>query len=398
MGETTLRSKAMSKKNVLFVAHHLTIGGVQKSLVSALNYIDYESNNVTLYIRKNRIDLLPYINDNVKVIANNDRHHYYRYPYAVLLQLAQKMKGLFKKDTTSIETKLKKYIHDKRKAYEKKHYFESKKYDVAVAYCEGYPSEFVMDCVTSDRKIMFFQSSVDSNHTIHQRIMPQFDAIIVEHPDIKKALTRWYQGISSLVQVLENYTDYSFIKKLSQEKAVSNGNDVFVLCTCSRFSPEKGLDLAVEAAKILKDRGINFIWYLVGDGLEKEKIDKFVEANQLQKYIIMPGMQKNPYPYMSACDIYVQPSREEALSISMLESQVLCAPMVSTKTAGGLAMIQEGVNGLLADINAEALANTIENLIQNDDLRNSIKDYLRSIDYSEEEIRYKNDWKELLNY
>ena len=98
----------MTKKNVLFVAHHLTIGGVQKSLVSALNYIDYESNNVTLYIRKNRIDLLPYINDNVKIIANNDRHHYYRYPYAVLLQLAQKMKGLLKKDTTSIETKLKK--------------------------------------------------------------------------------------------------------------------------------------------------------------------------------------------------------------------------------------------------------------------------------------------------
>ena len=152
----------------------------------------------------------------------------------------------------------------------------------------------------------------------------------------------------------------------------------------------------VEAANILKDKGIKFKWFLVGDGSEKEKIEHLVETYELQKYIIMPGMQKNPYPYMAACDIYVQPSREEALSISMLESQMLCAPMVSTKTAGGLAMIQEGVNGLLANINAESLADTIEKLIKNDDLRNSIKDYLRSIDYSEEEIRYKNDWKKLL--
>ena len=80
----------------------------------------------------------------------------------------------------------------------------------------------------------------------------------------------------------------------------------------------------------------------------------------------------------------------------MLESQMLCIPMVSTKTAGGIAMIQDGVNGLLAEISAQSIANTIEIVIHNNDLRESIKNKLKDTDYSKEEIRYRDDWKDLL--
>ena len=52
----------MKKKKLLLVIHHLTIGGIQKSLVSALNAIDYDKYDVTLYVRKNRTDLLEFIN------------------------------------------------------------------------------------------------------------------------------------------------------------------------------------------------------------------------------------------------------------------------------------------------------------------------------------------------
>ena len=62
-------------KKVLFVANHLTVGGIQKSLISALNSIDYSANEVTLYIRKNRLDLLPYVNKNVKILINEDDAH-----------------------------------------------------------------------------------------------------------------------------------------------------------------------------------------------------------------------------------------------------------------------------------------------------------------------------------
>lgn len=382
-------------RRILFVAHHLTIGGVQKSLISALSNIDYEKNEVFLYIRKNRLDLIQYIDERVNVIVNDDKTHYYRQPKVVLWQL---LKTFSRNKKEYYANRISDYIRQKQFIYEKTKYFNGEqKYDIAIAYIQGYTALFVDQCVEAEHKIMFYQGSVDEIHSVHEKIFPSFNRIVVEHQNIKELLLQWYpHQQSEKIVILSNYTDQRLLNEFSKEIIFQKETNTYTLCTCSRFSPEKGLDLAVESAKKLKDRGIAFTWYLVGDGPDKEKIEHLVETYQLQKYVIMPGMQKNPYPYMAACDIYVQPSREEALSISMLESQMLCAPMVSTKTAGGLAMIQEGVNGLLADINAESLADTIENLIQNDDLRNSIKDYLRSIDYSEEEIRYKNDWKELL--
>ena len=75
------------KKQLLIVAHHMTIGGVQKTLVSASKALDYDKYDVTLYLRKNRTDLLEHIDKRINVIVNEDPHHYYRKPYAILLQL-----------------------------------------------------------------------------------------------------------------------------------------------------------------------------------------------------------------------------------------------------------------------------------------------------------------------
>lgn len=387
----------MPKRKVLFVVHHLTIGGVQKSLISALNALDYDSNDVTLYVRRNRLVLLPYINKRVNVIVNDDKHHYYRSPKALWFQFLLKLNEIIKIDNSKIKNNLNEYIHIKQMKYERKRFFSIQEYEVAIAYNEGHTAEFVMENISSKKKCMFFQSSVDSLHNVHKKIMPVYDSIIVEHQDIKELLLEWYPEIyAKRIIVHGNYTDPKLLRKMSKEMANPFPEKDIKICTCSRFSYEKGIDLAIEVANVLKQKGCSFHWYIVGDGPEMESVNNLISKYSLQSFISLPGMQRNPYPYMASCDIYVQPSREEALSISMLESQMLSAPMVSTKTAGGLAMIQEGVNGLLADINAESLANSIETLIENEELRLNIKKYLDSIDYSKEEIRYKNNWKKLL--
>ena len=68
------------KKKLLIVAHHMTIGGVQKSLISALKALDYNTYDVTLYLRKNRTDLLSFVDERVNVIINTDPNRYYRKP------------------------------------------------------------------------------------------------------------------------------------------------------------------------------------------------------------------------------------------------------------------------------------------------------------------------------
>ncbi len=385
-------------KSVLFVAHHLTIGGIQKSLVSVLNSIDYNAYNVTLYLRKNRLDLLPYINKNVNIIVNDDKNHYYLKPKAVLLQVLLSLAKLFKmkKNEKILSERLADYIRNAMFKNEYKTHFSDKSFDVAVSYWQGYNTLFVDKYINAKEKIMFFQASVDEAHDVHEETMPHFDKIVVEHEDIKKLLCSWYDDIDEKVVILDNYTNPAFLKQMCAEFEVNKQDNTTVLCTCARFSQDKGIDLAVEAAKLLKDRNFKFVWYLVGDGPTRDKVEQLIDQYELKEYVVLTGMQKNPYPYMNASDIYVQPSYQEALSIAMLESQLLAIPMVSTKTPGGLVMVKDGVNGYLADINAKALADAIEKMITNSAERTKMKEYLSNIDYSKEQIRYENDWRNLL--
>lgn len=384
-------------KEVLFVATHLTVGGVQKSLISALNSIDYTKNHVTLYVRNNRLDLLSYINKNVSVVVNDNKNHYYRKPKSIFLQLLILVCNFFRLDKKSKEFSLilTEYIADLKFQYEADKYFKDKSYDIAVSYWQGYNTLFVDKYIKAKKKIMFYQVSTDELHNIHQQTMPHYDLIVAEHQDIQNALYSWYNGIDGKVIVVDNYTDQALLKKMSIECQIDKHNKT-IICTCARFSKVKGIDLAISSAKILKDKGFDFIWYFVGDGPMRFEIENLIKEYNLESFVVLTGMQKNPYPYIGQSDIFVQPSYEEALSIAMLEAQLLTIPVVSTKTTGGIAMIEDGINGFLSDIDSESLANTIEKLIIDNSLRLRIKNYLMSVDYSKEKDRYFSDWCNLL--
>ena len=98
----------MEKRKVFIAIHQLNIGGAQKALISALNAIDYSENEVTLYVRKNRLDLLPQVNCDVSnIIINKDNTRYYRKPYVVLLYIKSKINNLLKRSNKSTDEKLK---------------------------------------------------------------------------------------------------------------------------------------------------------------------------------------------------------------------------------------------------------------------------------------------------
>ena len=162
-------------RKVLFVANHLTVGGIQKSLISALNSVDYNVNEVTLYIRKNRLDLLPYVNKNVKVLINKDDVHYYRFPYALYLQVLLFLCKFFglKEKTDNLTAKLSEYVMFSMFENEKKKYFSDVEYDVAISYWQGYNTLFVDKYIKAKRKIMFYQVSTDELHDVHQATMPK---------------------------------------------------------------------------------------------------------------------------------------------------------------------------------------------------------------------------------
>lgn len=388
----------MEKRKILFVAHHLTIGGAQKSMISALNAIDYSSNDVTLYVRKNRLNCLPEINPHVTVIINEDNTHYYRNVNSLSKLLLIKMLHLFGADDRAqrIKAELSESIRVRMLENETRHYFKNQKYDIAISYVQGFSADLVADTINADVKYLFYHSSTDEAHALHNRVFSSYDKIIAVGDDIKAMLQQAYPDHSDKLIVLKNYVDYRSVQHKATEKTITAPDAKIILCTCGRFTPVKGFDLAVDAAKHLKERKLPFIWYFVGDGPEREKIEAKIHANGLENEIVITGMQANPYPWIAACDIYVQPSYEEAYGLSIAEAQILCKPVVTTATVGGKCLIEDGSNGRIAAISADALAQALSELMPDAALRGRMSEKLKAIDHAAAERQYRAAWKNLL--
>ncbi len=388
----------MNKKKLLIVAHHLTIGGVQKSLIAALKVIDYDKYDVTLYLRKNRTDLLQLVDKRVNVIINDDNHHYYRKPRALVLQfLFVFFKLLNKKDKAEIyNEKLSQLIVKYTMDYEKRHFFDSQKYDIAIAYVQGYVALFTAECVNADKKFLFYHTSVDELHNVHEKVIDKFHKVVAIHDEQKELIKEWYPQIAGRITIVENYCDKALIEEQSKAFSVDRPQNITVLCSCGRFSSVKGFDLAVESAKILKDSNIDFLWYFVGDGPERERIEALIKQYGLQDNIVITGMQKNPYPYINASDIYVQPSYQEAMPLTLIEAKRLNKPMITTNTVGGKKLVVDGVDGLVCETNPRSIADAVELLINDNQRFDIIKSNLQKADYSDELNKYKTQWQKLL--
>lgn len=385
------------KKRLLIVAHHMTIGGVQKSLISALKALDYDKYDVTLYLRKNRTDLLPFVDKRVNVILNTDPNRYYRKLYAIILQIKSLILKAFGKNDKARELNdiLEEKIRNDAMEYERKTYFADAHYDIAVAYVQGYVALFVDKCIKADKKILFYHTSTNDTPEIHNAVIGNYYTVVALHEQQKALLEEWYPSSKGKIKIVENYTDKDLITEQSKAFPVPQ-TDKTVICSCGRFSPVKGFDMAVETAKILKDNGKDFIWYFVGDGPERKNIEQKITECRLESNIVITGMQTNPYPYMACCDIYVQPSYEEAMPVTILEAHRLNKPVISTATVGGCKLVENGKNGIVCDIKPEAIAENITDLINDKEKYTSILSNLKATDYSHEFEKYKAQWEALL--
>lgn len=383
----------MVKRKVLIVIHQLNIGGVQKSLISALNAIDYSQNEVTLYVRQNRLDLLNQVNKNVyKIIVNQDKTRYYRKPYAVWLQLLER---IHHKEIR--QQKLKQYIIDAQMQFEKSHYFSNDcVYDIAISYISGTYCEFVSECIPAKRKICFHFGSTNDCPEVYSVHFPRFDCIVSDSNGSVQVLRKCYPELASRIRCIKNYVDYKQIIEQANKETINVPEDKIILCSCGRFTNVKGFDLAIETAKILKDQKLDFLWFFVGDGSERKKIEKLIQDNNLSRNIMITGLVNNPFVYINCCNIYVQPSREESYGLTITEALVLKKIVVSTKTVGGCEQIHDRENGILTEINAASIANGICLCLNNRLLAKSIKKNLDSIDNDIDYYRYCDDWKKLL--
>jgi glycosyltransferase involved in cell wall biosynthesis len=142
-----------------------------------------------------------------------------------------------------------------------------------------------------------------------------------------------------------------------------------------------------EIARLLKEKGYVFRWYLVGDGRLRFELENAIRSYGLENQVVLLGGKQNPYPYIKNCDLYVQPSFSEAYCLTLAEARILCRPIVTTNATGNGEQIRDGENGLIVEsMTAEALAEGIKTLLDHPEMMEKFKNTLKteSYDYSKQ--------------
>lgn len=249
-------------------------------------------------------------------------------------------------------------------------------FDVAVAYHQGFPTYYVARKVCADRKIAWINADiVRDNYTesFNLGFYSLYNKVVAASLGLRRLLLDAWRFDPTRLIAVRDIVSPAVLQKLADEKRVQeeNGEEAtmpvtdsspLVILTVGRLVPVKGYDLLLGAASLLRDRGLNFRWDIVGDGPLRGQIEKEIAAKGLRKYVRLLGALDNPYPLMRRCDIYVQPSRSEGYGIAVCEARAFCRPVIVTdfKVASGL--VDDSVDGLICGMNAESLADAVMRL------------------------------------
>lgn len=138
----------------------------------------------------------------------------------------------------------------------------------------------------------------------------------------------------------------------------------------------KGQGVAVEAAGVLRDRGLDFVMWLAGgvkmgsDGRYREEIACEIARRGLQDHVFLLGHRPDAAALMRCADIVILPTRTEGFPRAVWEAQVLARPVVSTPVGGVTDLIEDGRTGLLVPVDdGPALARALARLCEDQALR-----------------------------
>lgn len=384
------------KQQLLFVLPSLEAGGGEKSLVTLLNCIDYQQYDVDLVLFAPKGIFLKQLPKNVKLLYLNDDYKTFTsgLSSAIVSFLKQGKMGMaFSRLLYTFKSNI---IKNKGKAeqYSWNHLKKSitsltKEYDAAIGFLEKSSIYFVVDCVKVKRKIGFIHNDyvkLDLDASFDLPYFEKLNTIATVSEQCVTVLKEVFPTQKDKVQLLYNIVSAKLIHQMAEESVTIDITKPSLL-SIGRLHPQKGFDIAVEAAALLKKQGLNFVWYIIGEGAERTALEQAITKNGLEKHVVLLGIKENPYPYIKQTTIFVQPSRYEGKSIALDEAKLLHKPIVVTNFTTAKDQINHLKNGIICEMDANSLADALTSLLQNESLQNELSLHLSKESLgSEEEI------------
>lgn len=138
------------------------------------------------------------------------------------------------------------------------------------------------------------------------------------------------------------------LKAHLKKQWVLNNRD-FIFGSVGRLDPIKGTSFLIDAMALVVKENPRAQLLLVGDGSQREKLQKQCAALGLQGHVKFTGFQKDPAPFIEIMDVFVLASLNEGMGRVILEAMVYAKPVIATRVGGIPELIEDGKSGLLVD-------------------------------------------------
>lgn len=396
----------MSKPRIFINMHYMELGGAEMALIGLLNAFDPEKVDVDLFIHSHRGELMKFIPPHINLLPEIGAYSVLESPITKTIR-----KGYFRIAIARIIAKIRHFAYRKinpnisgddisilqyiaNTTTPLLPTISNKHYDLAISFL--IPHNICRDKVTAKKKIAWIHtdySTVSVNPKLELPVWRAFDHIASISDDVTRSFIKTFPSLTNKIIDVENIISPEFVRRRAEEfdasgemrtelpDPQSKNKTAITLLSIGRFCAAKNYDNVPDICRRMRESGMDVKWYIIGFGGSEELIREKIAAAGMADHVILLGKKSNPYPYIKACDVYVQPSRYEGKSITVREAQILCKPVAVTNYPTAPSQIRNGIDGVIVPMDNHECAKGLCDFITNIDLQHQISDYLRVHDY-----------------
>lgn len=384
-------------KKILIVSHAMEIGGAETALLGLLENIDTNKYEVDLFLLRHSGELLKYIPHNINLLPEIPQYAMLAVPISQVIK-----KGQWKVAVGRLvgKNKAKKYVQkhelpiDNGVAIEYSHKYtkyampriSNIAYDFAISFLT--PHYFVAEKVLAKKKIAWIHTDysivkVDTESEL--KMWSKYDYIVSISDSVTQSFLQTFSSLKERIVLIENIMPMRYIRTLVNE--FSTEQEMLIdgsikLLSIGRFSPPKKFDEIPVICRKIRELGIDVKWYLIGYGGEEQLIRQKIAEECMENYVIILGKKENPYPYIKACDLYLQPSRYEGKSVAVREAQALNKPVIITNYATAQSQLKDSYDGMIVPMDIQGCVEEICAILRDKKLQQVLIENTKKNDYT----------------
>lgn len=321
------------RKKILFLINSLRGGGAEKVLVNLVNGFDSNKYDITVMSLFGEGVNKQYLHPNIQFIR----------------RFKKAPKGFVHWSKVFSPS----FLHQ---------WLVKNKYDVEISYLQGVATRIIAGAPKNTRIIAWFHNfepqSIFRNEKEMEPLLQHYDKVVGVSKDVIKKITDATEGKLSNTCVLYNTQDVESIIENAKAPVMElpDKSDVLKMIAVGTLYDAKGYLRLLQIVNKLKQEGFRFSLWFVGDGPQREEMEKYVETNALEGVVTLFGFDKNPYKYISKADLFVCSSYTEGFSGVVSEATILGVPTLTTRCAGMDEILGENNEyGIIVENTDEAL-------------------------------------------